>query len=243
MGIYLNLGNTLFQQVVNTPTYVDKSMLIKYANTMLNTEHKELCVSQPRKFGKSTAANMLVAYYSRGCDSRELFKNLKIAQNPGFEKHLNKYNVIYINMVLFFNHDKTMQESLNYLNKRLLHELKKEYADVDCFDWNDLPSVCSEIFEDKHIPFIFIIDEWDCIFREFKNDTDSQNMYLKFLRNLLKNQPYSVLVYMTGILPVKKYGDQSVLNMFDEYSMTNAEPIEEFTGFTEKEVCELCQKY
>lgn len=243
MGIYLNPGNTLFQQAVNTPTYVDKSMLIKYANTMLNTEHKELCVSRPRRFGKSMAANMLVAYYSRGCDSRELFKNLKIAQNPDFEKHLNKYNVIYINMVLFFNRDKTMQESLDYLNKRLLHELKKEYADVDCFDWNDLPSVCSEIFEDKHIPFIFIIDEWDCIFREFKNDKDSHDSYLKFLRNLLKNQPYSALAYMTGILPIKKYGDQSELNMFGEYSMTNAEPIAEFTGFTEEEVDELCQEY
>lgn len=243
MGIYLNPGNTLFQQAVNTNPYVDKSMLIEYTNRVLSTEHKEICVSRPRRFGKSMAANMLAAYYSRGCDSRELFQNLKIAQHPDFERHLNQYNVIQMNMALFFGQGKTMQESLRYLQKRILHELKREFGDVDCFDWDDLPSVCGEIFAEKRIPFIFIIDEWDCIFREFKNNKDAQNEYLKFLRNLLKNQPYSALVYMTGILPIKKYGDQSALNMFDEYSMTNAEPIEEFTGFTEDEVIALCQKY
>ncbi|MCM1231654.1 MAG: ATP-binding protein [Ruminococcus flavefaciens] len=243
MGIYLNPGNTLFQQAVNTPTYVDKSMLIEYANTMLNTEHKELCVSRPRRFGKSMAANMLVAYYSRGCDSRELFKNLKIAQNHDFEKHLNKYNVIRLNIPDFLEESTDLTQVLDFIREDLIEELLKEFFDVEMPKRKTLPKILETVFNTTEIPFIFIIDEWDCIFREFKNDTDSQNMYLKFLRNLLKNQPYSALVYMTGILPVKKYGDQSALNMFDEYSMTNAEPIEEFTGFTEEEVCELCREY
>lgn len=243
MGIYLNPGNTLFQQAVNTPTYVDKSMLIEYANNMLNTEHKEICVSRPRRFGKSMAANMLVAYYSRGCNSEELFKNLKIAQSPDFEKHLNKYNVVHINMTDFTEDTNNMNEMIAEIQKALLYELTDVFSDVRFYDSTKLFRTLKDVYDKYKTSFIFIIDEWDCIFREFKNDTDSQDMYLKFLRNLLKNQPYSALVYMTGILPIKKYGDQSALNMFDEYSMTNAEPIEEFTGFTEKEVCELCDEY
>ncbi|MBS1325155.1 MAG: AAA family ATPase, partial [Blautia sp.] len=94
MGIYLNPDNTAFQKAVNTEIYVDKSMLIAYTNKLLNTEHEEICVSRPRRFGKSMAANMLAAYYSRGCDSKELFAKLKISKHHDFDKHLNQYNVI-----------------------------------------------------------------------------------------------------------------------------------------------------
>ena len=114
---------------------------------------------------------------------------------------------------------------------------------MDCFDWNDLMSVLAEVFNEKRVPFIFIIDEWDCVFREYKNDTEGQIKYLDFLRRLLKDQSYVALAYMTGILPIKKYGKHSALNMFTEIAMTNAAPIQEFTGFTEKEVRELCEKY
>lgn len=243
MGIYLNPGNISFQQALNSKIYVDKSMLIRYTNSAIYTEQKFICVSRPRRFGKSMAANMLTAYYSRGCDSRKMFQNLKISQNPDFEKHLNKYNVIHINMVNFLGRSKSIDDMLDYLTKRLLHEIKKENSDVDCFDWNDLFSVLDEIFQEKKIPFIFVIDEWDCIFRVHKNDLESQKKYLDFLRNLLKDQSYVALAYMTGILPIKKYGEHSAINVFYEYSMVDAEPIEEFTGFTESEVLELCEKY
>ena len=243
MGIYLNPDNTAFQKAVNTEIYVDKSMLIAYTNKLLNTEHEEICVSRPRRFGKSMAANMLAAYYSRGCDSKELFAKLKISKHHDFDKHLNQYNVIHINMVHFVSKGNNINESLDYFCRRILHELKKEYGDVDCFDWTDIVSVLGEIFDAKKIPFIFIIDEWDCIFREHKEDKAAQEAYLKFLRYLLKNQPYVALVYMTGILPIKKYGDHSALNMFDEYSMTNQMALAEFTGFTEQEVKALCEKY
>ena len=117
---------------------------------------------------------MLTAYYSRGCNSREMFSKLKISKVESFEKHLNKYNVIHINMVNFLERSSSIVEMLDYLKKHLIHELKKENGDVDCFDWNDLFSAIEEIFQEKRVPFIFIIDEWDCIFREHQNDTDAQ---------------------------------------------------------------------
>mgnify|MGYP000863547774 len=131
MGIYLNPGNTDFQRAINSEIYVDKSQLIEYTNKKLFTEQQFICVSRPRRFGKSMAANMLTAYYSRGCDSREMFSNLKISKADTFEKHLNKYNVIHINMVNFVNQGDDIGESLDYLSRRILHELKKEYSDVD----------------------------------------------------------------------------------------------------------------
>lgn len=243
MGIYLNPGNIVFQQALNSKIYVDKSMLIEYANSVIYTEQKFICVSRPRRFGKSMAANMLTAYYSCGCDSKEMFSRLKIAKSESFEKHLNKYNVIHINMVNFLERSESIDDMLDYLKKRLLHEIKKENGDVNCFDWNDLVSVLDEVFQEKKIPFIFIIDEWDCIFRVHKSDEKSQTKYLNFLRSLLKDQSYVALAYMTGILPIKKYGEHSAINTFYEYSMTDAEPISEFTGFTEDEVKELCEKY
>ena len=172
-----------------------------------------------------------------------MFSKLKIAKADSFEKHLNKYNVIHINMVNFMNKGNSIDEVLDYLSRRILHELKKEYSDVECFDWADMISVLSEIFDTKKVPFIFVIDEWDCVFRVHKSDSDSQTKYLNFLRNLLKDQSYVALAYMTGILPIKKYGEHSAINAFYEYSMIDAEPISEFTGFTENEVKELCEKY
>lgn len=242
MGIYFNPSNIDFQQALNSKIYVDKSLLIEYTNSVIYTEQKFICISRPRRFGKSMAANMLTAYYSRGCDSKEMFGKLKISESETFEKHLNKYNVIHINMVNFMDKS-SINESLDYLSRRILHELKKEYRDVDCFDWSDLISVLDEVFDAKKIPFIFIIDEWDCVFRMHKSDTDAQTKYLNFLRNLLKDQSYVALAYMTGILPIKKYGEHSAINMFTEISMTNPRELAEFTGFIENEVKELCQQY
>ena len=243
MGILLNPGNIDFQEALNSEIYVDKTELISNTNKILRTEQKYLCVSRPRRFGKSMAANMLAAYYSRGCNSKEMFSNYKIAKADSFEKHLNKYNVIHINMVNFLSRGNSITEIIGYLERRLIHELKREYSDVDCFDWNDLISVLDDIFVEKKVPFIFIIDEWDCIFRKHKEDIDAQTIYLDFLRNLLKNQSYVALAYMTGILPIKKYGEHSAINMFTEISMTNARELAEFTGFTESEVKELCTQY
>lgn len=242
MGLYVNPGNEEFDRATKSKIYVDKTGMISFINQNLNTEHQNICVSRPRRFGKSIAANMLVAYYSRGCNSKELFEKLKIAGDAGFEKHLNKYNVIHLNMQQFLGRTKTIDEMLELLTRKVTRELKREFSDVTYYE-EDLVSVIEEIYSQTHSFFIFIIDEWDCIFRVKGNDTDAQKIYLNFLRDLLKNQPYCVLAYMTGILPIKKYGEHSALNMFDEYSMTNQRELAEFTGFTEQEVQELCPAY
>lgn len=242
MGIFLNPDNTNFHEAVNSQIYVDKTGMISALNQVIRTEQKYVCTSRPRRFGKSMAANMLVAYYSKGCDSKELFKNYKIVNNASFEQHLNRYNVIHINMAEFVKPG-NIQETINYLHRVLLHELKRENADVDCFDWNNLVLALKTIFSEKRIPFIFIIDEWDCIFREHKNDADAQRDYLVFLRDLLKDQSYVALAYMTGILPIKKHGEHSALNMFTEICMTDTREYAEFTGFTEDEVKALCERF
>ena len=243
MGLYLNPGNEEFRNAaIHSKIYVDKTEMIKFTNSQLFGEHKNICVSRPRRFGKSMAANMLVAYYSKGCDSKELFENFKIADDSSFKEHLNKYNVIHLNIQQFLGRTETIHEMLELLSRKVTRELKREFADVTYYE-EDLVSVIEEIYAQTHSFFVFIIDEWDCIFRVKGEDTEAQKLYLNFLRDLLKNQPYCILAYMTGILPIKKYGEHSALNMFDEYSMTYQRELAEFTGFTEQEVEELCGRY
>ena len=243
MGIYLNPENVDFQEVLNSKIYVDKSELIQYTNSVLRTTQKYICVSRPRRFGKSMAANMLTAYYSRGCDSGELFQGLKIATHPDFEKHLNQYNVIHLNMRDYLTESENMKQLIQFVEDDLLDELQQEFSDLRMPRRKTLVKVLEQAFAQYKIPFVFIIDEWDCIFRVHKSDATSQKEYLDFLRNLLKDKSYIALAYMTGILPIKKYGEHSAINVFYEYSMTDASPIEEFTGFTEQEVRQLCEQY
>ncbi len=243
VGIYLNPDNIDFQRALNSEIYVDKTELIKYTNKVLNTEQQFICVSRPRRFGKSMAGDMLAAYYSRGCDSKEMFSKYKISADPCFEKHLNKYNVIHINMVNFLGESKNIDEMVQFISDDIIDEVIEQYPDLNMPRRKTLLNVLNKAFAQFKIPFIFIIDEWDCIFRELKNDKESQEKYLDFLRDIMKDQSYVALAYMTGILPIKKYGKHSALNMFTEIAMTNAVPIQEFTGFTENEVIKLCKEY
>ena len=242
VGIYLNPGNELFKEAANSEIYVDKTMLIDFTNHVLETTQKEICVSRPRRFGKSIAENMLTAYYSKGCDSKELFSKFKISETPDFEKHLNQYNVIHVDMQNFMKYS-VIKEMIQRLTREILFDISTEFPDVKLFDENDLTRSLKDIFAQKKQKFIFIIDEWDCIFRIHKDNTSAQKEYLDFLRDLLKGQPYVALAYMTGILPIKKYGEHSALNMFKEYSMTMMKPVSEFTGFTDNEVKTLCSQY
>ena len=201
MGIYLNPGNDLFKKTVNSKIYVDKTMLIEFTNSVLNTEQQEICVSRPRRFGKSIAESMLAAYYSKGCDSKELFSKFKIAEISDFEKHLNQYNVIHVDIQKFLGRTESIQEMLKFLQKRVLKELKHTFPSVDSEECS-LITALEDLYGEIHEKFIFIIDEWDCIFRVYKDDQQSQKSYLDFLHGLLKNQPFVALVYMTGILPI-----------------------------------------
>lgn len=242
MGVYLNPGNKGFWRAIRSEIYVDKTGLITYTNKCLNTEEGFVCVSRPRRFGKSMALKMLAAYYSRGCDSRELFAKYRIARDNTFEKHLNQYDVIYLNMQQFLI-EADSGKVTEYLEQEVLRELRKEYGKYLSRQDMGLAAALREIYVETDRQFIFLIDEWDCVMRERQDSEVMQKQYLDFLRNLLKDQEYAALAYMTGILPVKKYGVHSALNMFAEYSMTNQYVFEEYTGFTEDEVKGLCEQY
>ena len=167
------------------------------------------------------AANMLASYYGRNINSRNQFGHLKIGKDDSFERYLNRYNVIFLNMQEFLSKTHNIEKMILRIEKSLMKDLKRAYPGVDYLDEDDLVGALYDIYEENRIPFVFIIDEWDCIFRENKDDEQAQKLYLDFLRNLLKDKAYVVLAYMTGILPIKKYGSHSALNTFDEFSMTN----------------------
>ena len=243
MGVYLNPGNDMFYKMVHSEIYVDKTGLIGYCNHVINTMQRYICVSRPRRFGKSMAANMLSAYYSRECDSEKLFEGLEISKESGFKKHLNQYDTIFLNMQEFLSATQSVEEMLDMLRKYLLFDLQEAFSGVRLRDEQNLVQVMKDIYAATGHSFVILIDEWDCLFREYQNDKEAQKKYLDFLRAWLKDKEYVALAYMTGILPIKKYGSHSALNMFSEYSMTNPREMAEFFGFTKEEVQTLCEQY
>jgi len=242
MGIYLNPGSEKFQTSLRSEIYVDKSELIAYTNSKIRTEQKYICVSRPRRFGKSIAFGMLAAYYGCEEDTDRLFMNLNISKMLSYQEHRNKYDVIAINMQAFLTKFNNIEEMLSLLQMRVIKELRRKYQ-IEEMDTKYLDWAMEEVFAFTNHPFIILIDEWDCIFREYKDDINSQKKYLDFLRLWLKDQDYVGLAYMTGILPIKKYGTHCALNMFGEYSMTKPKQFASYFGFTEDEVKELCMKY
>ncbi len=241
MGSYLNPGSERFRTSLRSQIYVDKSLLIAEINKLVRTEQKYVCVSRPRRFGKSMAADMLLAYYSVGEDTSVLFDRLKISKAESYREHLNQYNVIKINVQEFLSSTHNVDQMLKALQKRILLDLKMEYPEIA--EEEQLVWAMMDIYAHTKRPFVILIDEWDCLFREFAHDTEAQKKYLDFLRMWLKDQSYVALAYMTGILPIKKYGTHSALNMFAEYSMTNARELAPYFGFTEDEVKALCTQY
>lgn len=251
MGIYLNPNNIGFKEAVASEIYVDKTGLIEYTNKVFGTQQKYLCVSRPRRFGKTMAASMLTAYYSCGCDSRELFRGLQIEKAESFKEHLNQHDLIFLNIQKFLSRVEKPEDLVLYLQERVLEELYENYPFLTEKEkckpvekkTRKLAGILEEIYKITGNQFVFIIDEWDCIFREEQHDTKAQTEYLDFLRDLLKDAEYAKLTYMTGILPIKKYGSHSALNMFMEFSMTNPKGLAEYVGFTEVEVRNLCAEF
>lgn len=243
MGSYLNSGNALFKMAVNSQIFVDKSMLIDATNRYLNTMQRFICVSRPRRFGKSVAADMLAAYYDRSVDSFALFEHLEISSQKSYGIHLNQYDVIKLNMQEFLSGTKNVDEMLERIQKFLIFDLLDAYHQVRFRDEKSLIQVMKDVYSHTGHPFVILIDEWDCLFREYKHSEEAQKKYLDFLRAWLKDQSYVALAYMTGILPVKKYGSHSALNMFTEYSMTEPGDMAPYFGFTEDEVQTLCETY
>jgi len=246
MGLYLNPNNSAFRYALNSRIYVDKTGLISYTNNVLESNERNICVSRPRRFGKSMAANMLAAYYGRGCDSRDLFKGLKVESSPSFEEHLNQYDVIYLNIQQFLRKADSLSDLGKCIEDAVIAELDDVYSNYYDSSQCNLPDALATIYDKEaqmNKGFIFIVDEWDCIFREAKEDDTAQKAYLDFLRYLFKDRTYVIMAYMTGILPIKKYGTHSAINIFNEFSMMNPKELAEYVGFTENEVKNLCRQY
>ena len=243
MGIFINIGNAGFRSARNGE-YIDKSELIAVVNSTLNSERRFSCVTRCRRFGKSMAAKMLYAYYDKSCDSRTLFEDLKIANDPSFEKHLNKYPAIYLDLSDFVTRFKD-ERIVGQMDARLKEDINEAYPDVPLKEDDDLMDYLVRIVAAKRQQFIFIVDEWDAICREFSPGTPAMDSYLNWLRRMFKGgQTMQVFaaVYMTGILPVKKYNMQSSMNNFLEYSMVEPGDMAQFFGFTKDEVQRLVSK-
>ena len=249
MGIYLNPGNEAFAGIVNGD-YIDKTGLIDIVNGTINTLNKLTCVSRPRRFGKSIAASMLVAYYDCSCDSHELFKDYEISKCISYEEHLNQYNVIALDITGFISEvkksdKKKVRDIPDIIEEALKRDIIAEYPEVA--DISSLSEALRRYVELSGRKIIFVIDEWDALIREASNDNVIQERYLNLLRSLFKNNsftPYAVAAcYMTGILPIKKDGSQSAISDFREYSVLLPGRFAKYTGFTEENVQMLCKKY
>ena len=244
MGMYINTGNAGFQRARNGE-YVDKSALIVAINRTIDTEKRYSCMSRCRRFGKSMAAAMLAAYYDKSCDSRQLFADLEIAGDPTFERYLNKYPVIYLDVTGFTSryHDDSIVE---HIDAALKADIAKAYPQVPDKEEYDLMDLLTDIHQATGEKFIFIIDEWDAICREFRSDTRAMDRYVNWLRRMFKDVTGKYVfaaVYLTGILPIKKYKTESALNNFLEYSMVEPRNLARFFGFTRDEVRALAGKH
>lgn len=242
MGIYVNPRNTMFRKILNSDIYIDKTDLISHTNDKIDKSDCFMCISRPRRFGKSMAADTLVAYYSKGCDSRALFAGKKAEKVESFERHLNKHNVIRLDIQRFLETKRDCDTFINEIERSVVEELMEEFPDCRGVKADSkLKTALEKIFGQAEKGFVFIIDEWDCVFRMAKDRKEVQKEYLDFLRGLFKGSEYVELAYMTGILPIKKYGEHSAINIFSEYSMVDAKNLSPYFGFTAGEVWEQCK--
>lgn len=239
MTVYLNTNSPLenYKKLINTDYFVDKSMIIEKLNRRINTASCYICITRPRRFGKSSIVDMLGAYYSKAIDAKYVFNNLNISKSKSYNENLNKYNVINISFNKVPDKNISYEEYINLIQSTLISDIKELYPNIDKKKWFTI----SDMFFLTGDKFIFLLDEWDYI---FNNDLfeENQNDFLEFLRQLLKDQPYVSLAYMTGVLPIKRYSSGSALNMFDEFTFLKDRQYGEYFGFEENEVIQLCNK-
>ena len=253
MGIYVNPNTANFEEALNSPIYVDKSMLIAEINRLVRTNKKFVCVSRSRRFGKTMAGNMLSAYFTKGSDSRKLFASLKIAKDPSFEKYLNKFNVIKLDVNAFYSNqskkeqeekvDRKTRDITPIFNGAVVKELIPAFPNCDITEDDSIADALLKIYAKTGEQFVVILDEYDVLIRERVSEQVFKS-YLNFLNAMFKNDtlaPAIALAYITGILPVVRDKVQSKLNVFDEYTMAGAGRLAKFVGFTAEEVQELCK--
>ncbi|MBQ4407226.1 MAG: AAA family ATPase [Bacteroidales bacterium] len=245
MGIYLNPSNAGFKKTLAGNIFVDKSMLISELNKFIDSGKQYICVSRPRRFGKTIATNIMCAYYSKGCDSREIFSKLKISKAKNYEQYLNKLNFIKIDVASEYQNANDKNEMLKDLQKKVRDEFQEQYPKIRFVKNETIANCMMKVYKENNETFVIILDEYDCLVR----DTFGTHLfadYLEFLNGLFKSdtlRPAIALAYLTGILPIVRDRVQSKLNNFREYTILNAYNLAEFVGFTEKEVKPLCKKY
>ena len=244
MSTYINKGNDIFRSFFKRE-YIDKTGLIAEVNARLCTESRFMCVTRSRRFGKSMAAQTLYAYYDQSCDSCSLFDNLQIAKDASFKEHLNKYPSIFLDLTSFVTRYKD-ETIVSVMDAAIKADVMKEYPDVEVQESYDLMDTLVAITTATGRQFILFIDEWDAICREFPPTSNVMTAYVNWLRRLFKDVSAKEVfagVYMTGILPIKKYNTQSALNNFAEYSMIQPGRMARYFGFTRDEVIDLATRY
>lgn len=245
MGTYLNskAPYTLYKSEIANPYFVDKSKLLSELFSYTEQGQKYLCITRPRRFGKTVMANMIGAFFGKGKDCHSLFDSLVISQSASYEKHINQYDVITISLNELPRNCKTYEQYINRVQDKLIRDLKLSFPGCPIHENEAVWDILRDVYESEEKRFIFILDEWDFIFhRDFVSQEDKQE-YISFLSNLLKDKPYVSLAYMTGILPISKYSSGSELNMFLEYSMVSQAKFGDYFGFTEQETDMLYQRY
>lgn len=249
MGIYLNPGNEVFARITRQPTYVDKSGIISVLNGIMEHGNEYMCVSRPRRFGKTVVGNLISSFYSRGCDSHKLFDGSKISKEPDYEKYLNKLNVIKLDINSELQNVSDRENLIKIINKKVSSEIKEAYPQVLIDENDSIAENITKVWDKTRDTFVIIFDEYDVLVRESIEGHISDALfqkYLGFLNGLFKSdtvRPAIALAYLTGILPIVREKIQSKLNNFDEYTMIRPGKLAEFIGFTEEEVKSLCEKY
>lgn len=239
MQLYLNTNTAYkdFKMLCTDRYFVDKTAMIENVSARIHTKNRYLCITKPRRFGKTSVLNMLGAYYGKAYPSDNLFGNLDVGKSEGYKAHLNKYNVIEFSMNELPDGENTYQNYIRRFKMNIARDIREAYPELSGKEFGSLSDLLSATGDE----FIFIIDEWDYIFSH-ELFRENQGDFLEFLRDLLKDRPYVALVYMTGVLPIKKYSTGSALNMFREYTMLNDSRFGKYFGFTEEEVKTLCSK-
>ncbi|MCD7842694.1 MAG: ATP-binding protein [Lachnospiraceae bacterium] len=271
MGYYLNSAQvfSLYESETKKPYFVDKTAMLKELIPLVEEGNNHLCITRPRRFGKSVMAAMVGAFFSRGIDSSSIFDSLKIAQasedgsteestvesavestvdftaNERFDyrEHMNQYNVIYINFIKPANISKSYDEFINSIEAFLIRDLRKSFPDTDYWEGLSLVDFLGLIYADTQEKFILIFDEWDCIFHKSYTSNEDRKSFINWLAAMTKDTGYVALSYMTGVLPIAKYSSGSTINNFQEYTMATDDLFSEYFGFTETEVDELYARY
>lgn len=246
MGFYLNstAAYTLYSSEVSKPYFVDKTLMLRELFPLVKEGGNHICITRPRRFGKTVMANMISTFFSKGVNASNLFDRLSIAADQNYQTYRNQYSLIHISLNELPKRCCSFEQYISRIEDRLIRDLKKEYPTVSIQEDDAVWDVLTEIYTaDPAIQFIFILDEWDFIFhRDFVTDADKK-MYVLFLSSLLKDKPYVRMTYMTGILPIAKYSSGSELNMFMEYDMSAESRFSTYFGFTDTEIDMIYQRY